>query len=218
MKRSLLSFFVILACSTQLVQAYIYSFSNHTNYTIRVKLQLAGIDEPWETRELGPRGSDTHQVEFRWTALGTPGTINGWKVGFCLQNMRLQTPYLIKQETVDDEGYVKTTYVQARDSSGKLKWNPDRNVIPFSVENASYNAILDAGNKFADGAVEAAAAIATVASGVPIPAFKVSGMTSAVGTWVKHSWCASRHFDIIEDADYSTPSEKSFVFLVEARG
>ena len=181
-------------------------------------MQLNGIDEPWETIELTPRGTSNHQGEFRWTALGTPGTLNGWKVGFCLQNMRMQTPYLVRKETVDDQGDVKVMYVQDRDSSGKPKWNPDRNVIPFSVKNEAYNAILDAGNKFADGAVEAAAAVASVATGVPVPAFKVSGMTSAVGEWVKHSWCASRHFDIIEDADYSTPSEKSFVFLVEARG
>lgn len=218
MKRLLLIFALLGACSAHIAQAYIYSFSNHTDYPLKIKLQLAGVDEPWETREIGPRGSATHHIKYEWTSLFTPGTLNGWKVGFCLQNMRVETPYLVKQETIDDDGNKKTTYAQGRDNSGKPKWNPERNVIPFAVKNEAYNAILDAGSKFADGAVEAAAAAASVATGVPVPAFKVSGMTDAVGTWVKHSWCASRHFDIIEDAEESKPHDLSVVFLVEARG
>ncbi len=218
MKRLLIVFVAFIGFSAQVAQAYIYSFSNHTDYPLRIKVQLHGASEPWEEIELTPRGTKNHYGEFKWAAVGTPGTMNGWKVGFCLQNLHMQTPYLVPQNKIDDDGNVKVTYVQGIDTSGNRKWNPERNVIPVPVNNEAYNAIISAGNAFADGAVEIAAAVASGVTGVPVPAFKVSGMTNAIGDWSKYSWCHDRHFDIIEDGDYSTKTDKSFVFLVEARG
>lgn len=196
------------------VAAYIFSFSNHTYYDIKIGVQLTGINEEFEWENVPAKTTKN----FFWTALGhSQSSRNIWKAGFCLQNVRIMTPRFIKEKVVDDEGNSKIIARPELDSSGKQMWNPERNVVVTFIQNEAYNAILAAGNSFADGLTDLAATTASIATGVPMPQFKVSGMTSAIGEWIKYSWCKDRHFDIIEDADLSSPTEKSFKFITEAR-
>src|ERR1700722_14440106 len=80
--------------------AHIFSFSNHTNYPLRLKLKL-DIDPIWHEREVAPRT----KISYDWTALGHPTpSLNIWNAGLCLHEIRVETPWLVKTTTIDDDG------------------------------------------------------------------------------------------------------------------
>lgn len=201
-------------CLTVSLQAYIYDFSNHSHHPVKLRLHLYGDFDEWYERVIPPKQNRA----WRWTLLFDDESYERRKSPLCLENnIEIATPVMTKKTTIDEDGNEKVTYVQDNNRNGKPKWNPWRSVIITWIKDEMYEAIVRAGDNFADGAVEAATAIATAATGVPIKSFKVSGMTNAISTWNKYSLCTKRHFDIIEDADYSSKTEKSFVVMAVAR-
>lgn len=218
---------ILLITSVSLpISAYIFSFSNHTKYPVRIYVQLVGINEPWEMQEAPPK----KKINFFWTALGhEQSSRNIWKAGFCLGKIHVETPMLTEVRTIDEDGNTIITYEQdyERDSSGKfifkdgqkiMKWNPESDVVITWVKDEAYDAVLKASKLFADGLADAASKAASIAlGGAPMPEFKLSPLADLIGTALKYSFCTDRHIDIVEDADFSTPTEKSFKFLVSGR-
>lgn len=233
MKRLLLIFALIMACSVQVAQAYIFSFSNHTDYPLKIGVQLLGINEPFEWIDIPPRqkGSEATK-EFAWTAFGhSKPSLNGWKAGFALDQIRVREPLFTKVTTIDEDGNKIETYEMdyVKDSSGKpkldengkkqIQFGPIRNVVVTWVKSEAYDAIIKASALFADGLSDMASKVASAAlGGVPMPEFKLSPIADAIGTMAKYSWFRDRHVDIVEDAEFSTPKSKSFKYLVEGRG
>lgn len=218
---------ILLISASSPMLAYIFSFSNHTNYPLRIYVQLSGINEPWEMREIPSK----KRIEYDWTAAGhyLP-SLNIWKAGFCLKEMRVETPQLVKTTKIDDDGNAIVTYVQdiERDNSGKpilgkdgkpqVAWNPQRNVVITWVKDEAYDAIVNSAKLFADGLSALASQAASIAlGGVPMPEFKLSPIGDLIGTALKYSFCTDRHIDIVEDAEFSTLTEKSFKFLIPGR-
>jgi hypothetical protein len=206
---------IAIVCMVTPAAAHIYEFSNHTHYDIKIRIQLSGVKEPWYYHDIPAKG----YREFRFVA-GEGVWDDMRKVGFCLQNIQIATPRIKKVIDIDDDGNQVVKYEPVLDSSGKPAFNPWRNVVVTWVENEAYNSILKAADAFADGATELAVSIvrAMVPGAQMLPSFKVSGITGAVGTWIKYSFCAGRHFDIGIDADSTSETEKNFLFFTEARG
>jgi hypothetical protein len=214
MKQALFGIFFLNALWVSSAIAHIFAFSNHTHNVVKIRIQFSGVLEPWYERTIPAKKYE----EFRFVAGEGPLDISR-KFGFCLQYIQVATPQIIKKQKVDDDGNKRTVYEPLLDASGEQIFNPWRNVVVTWVKGEAYEAIVSAGKAFADGASELASDIASVAlGGVPMPKFKLGDIAGAIGTWAAYSFCATRHFDIIEDADSSSRTEKSYKFLVEARG
>jgi hypothetical protein len=215
MKRLIVYGILLLSTVWMPVSAHIFAFSNHTNEELKIRIQFNGVLEPWYDMTLPSK----EYKEFRFVAGEGPLDMSR-KFGFCLQYIQVATPRITKKTVIDDDGNKTTVYAPLLDAEGKKQlFNPWRNVVVTWVKSEAYEKIVNAGKQFAQGLADIAAAAASVAlGGVPMPEFKVGDMAGAIGTWAAYSFCATRHFDIIEDGDTSSMTEKSYKFLAEARG
>jgi hypothetical protein len=143
--------------------AYIYSFSNHDYEALKVRIQLAGIKEPWYEAML-PAGG---YWEFRF--VGGEGSWDDMrKVGFCLQNIQMAVPRIKKVQIVDAEsGETIEGEEVVRDEFGNIVWGPWAAVVVKWVENEGFNSILSAAEKFASSLGTLAKEIAKGATGMP---------------------------------------------------
>src|SRR5580700_930560 len=105
-------------------KAYVFSFSNHTNQDVNIKIQLAGFFE----REYEQHIPAKKSYDFRFV-LG--GDEDNRKFGFCLNTIKIST---------EDMPW----------KNAPIKW----------IETQSYDSIIKASQKFADGLVEVAIDIA----------------------------------------------------------
>lgn len=142
----------------QQVSAYIYSFSNHSNEPIKVRVQLAGVNEPWVEVLIPAK----EMRDFPWTGLGhSRKSLDIWKVGFCLQNIQMAVPLKkrIKALTPDGEdlGFLDKI---VKDASGNVQFGPWAAVNIKWVQNEGVNAMIKASETFADGLQDIATSIA----------------------------------------------------------
>lgn len=137
---------VISMCSASHLSAYIFSFSNHTIDPLKVRVQLAGINEPWEEVYIEPKTT----WDFPWVAAGHPrASLNVWKAGFCLQNIQVAEPLKKKKVITAEDGERIVLEEYEKDSSGKIKFGPWANVIPKFIKSEGAQAILNAAKGFA---------------------------------------------------------------------
>jgi hypothetical protein len=231
MKHLLQGFLLMGACITASLQAHIFEFANHTNEELKIKIHLEG-DASWKWYEavIAPKteGHEKSQYNFKFGAdLGYKiDEAEWWKGLNCLREAQIQTPLMESKETIDADGNLKVTWIRAveKDNSGKPlldksgktipMWNPWRNLEIFFVKDEAYSQVVSAGAMLADGLGEAAAAVASAATGTPMPALKISGIVKGAATAYAYGKCkVTNHFDLIPTADY--PREKA-VFNVIA--
>jgi hypothetical protein len=155
-----------IVLSVQYASAWIYSFSNHTNEPLKVRIQLHA-DTEWYERIILPKSAGSIATqEFRFTVFGDPqGTLNGWKLGFCLQEIQFATPVTKMVKTIapngEDLGLVEKI---VKDARGNIQFGPWANVVTEYVQNEGANAMLRASESFADGLQEIATSVARTVS------------------------------------------------------
>ncbi len=160
--RVIVSAAIISMCSVSQVSAYIYSFSNHTNDPLKVRVQLNGVNEPWEEVYIPAK----EMRDFPWTALGhSRPSLNIWKAGFCLQNIQVAIPLKRKMKAMTSDGIELDNLEESiKDAQGQIQFGPWASVTVKFVKSEGAQAILNAADKFADSlgslAKEAAGAYA----------------------------------------------------------
>jgi hypothetical protein len=226
MKRLGLGLLLIAACTALPISAYWFEFSNHTNEELKVILRLAADDMDYEAI-LGPKSAG-HKYAMHTFKFGPKdhkiGEAEWWKGGFCLYDVKIQTPSMISKEIVDDDGNKKVVWERAieKDNSGKPildrqgntipMWNPTRALELFHIKDEAYDAMIGAASQLADGVSEAAALAATTATGTPIPSLKVGGIVKSIGELAAYGQCKDMHFDLIPTNDY--PKEKAIFNII----
>lgn len=130
------------------LSAYIYSFSNHTNDPLKVRVQLSGWNEPWEEVYIPAK----EMRDFPWTALGhSRPSMNIWKAGFCLQNIQVAIPLKRKIKAMTVDGVVLDNLEEnIKDAQGQIQFGPWASVSVKFVKSEGAQAILNAADKFAD--------------------------------------------------------------------
>lgn len=218
----------MITCISISVQAYLtIEFSNHTHEELKIRIHLASDPmSKWYEAVIQPK-QEGHVKAMHTFAYGPDAQpdirhAEHWKGWFCLHEVQIQTPLMEKKESIDDDGNIKVTYVRKyeRDSNGKPMlntpmWNPWRNLQTVAIPDDSYNQMVAAGSMLADGLVEAAATVATAASGVPIPSFKVSGIVGGIGKLYAYGKCKElMHFDLVPTTDTKLPSEIFYIIAL----
>lgn len=150
----LLSGLILSLSVIQQASAYIFSFSNHTDYPIkvRIKLQPTGT-EPWEEETMQSK----QYYEYRWTSVFDSSSRNGWKAGFCLGDIQIAEPMKQMVQVMSKDGeYLGTVEEIVKDKNGNIKWSNAAdnaplwaNVVIEYIESQGYNAMLGAAESFA---------------------------------------------------------------------
>lgn len=201
--------------------AHIYSFSNHTENNIKIRMQLGGIGEPWYY--LGPDPYKTNPdfaeqeaeaeiydntlpsretYEFRFEILGKKKFEKMIKAGY-------DKALLLDYERKFGFCLARLQY-KVQDAVGN--WKAWRAITPKFIESELYNALLSASSELAEGIVSTAAATAKEAGG---PKGKVAGgvaekvpvssIVKSAGELIGYSLCRERHLDIILTGDEVNP-------------
>lgn len=227
MKR-LMSLLCISASIAFPLKAHLFEFSNHTNEECRIRIHLiADVSGKWYEATIKSKkdGHDKAMHTFKFGAdQGYRWVEAEWhKGGFCLGDIQISTPLMEKKQTVDDDGNTKTVYERrytlgndGKPMLDKPMWNPWRNLEVLHLKSESYVEMLNAGAMLADGLIEAAADVATAATGVPVPAFKVGNIVKAAGSLHAYGTCKNVHYDLIPTADFVDPRLERTMFNIVA--
>jgi hypothetical protein len=226
MKGLIYSFLFAAACTALPISAWWFEFSNHTNEELKVIIRLSLDDMDYEAI-LGPK-TEGHEHAMHVFKFG-PKDNNvsdpkWWKGGYCLYEVKIQTPLMLPKNTIDENGNNKVVWERAikKDKSGKPildrqgnpipMWNPTRALELFYIKDEAYDAMIGAAGQLADGVSEAAALAATAATGVPIPSLKIGGIVKSIGELAAYGQCKDMHFDLIPTNDY--PREKAIFNII----
>jgi hypothetical protein len=213
MKGLIYSFLLVGVCIAVPLHAWHFEFSNHTNEELKVMIHLTGDPSPkWYEAIIGPKSSGhikaMHDFKFGTDVGYKADEAEWWKAGYCLGDVKIQTPLMEQKDVVDNDGNVKVTWVrkftQPEDPKQKPEpmWNPTRALEVFYIKDEAYDAMITAGGKLADGLTEAAALAASAATGTSIPSLKVSGIISSIGELAAYGQCKDMHFDMVATNDY----------------
>lgn len=68
------------------LHAYTFSFTNHTNFALNIRIKLSGVLEPWSEEQVIASKNDIHglnKISFE---------VGGRKIGFCLSKIEVSAP------------------------------------------------------------------------------------------------------------------------------
>jgi hypothetical protein len=217
MKKQLLKALTVLAIigATSTVQAYRYSFTNHTNKEIGVAMQFYGLGEPryfrWipahQAREFAPNQPIPSQT-------GAELPVEGRKIGFILRDLwftenppasakvNREAAKLLPWRAITITWIPSSSYEKALDLA---------EAVGHTTEGAGKLA-LEAGAAYASGgasvAAEAAGSAAAKATGTAdalqsagsnISGLGLANLLKNVGRVASESMMRDRHIDIVED-------------------
>jgi hypothetical protein len=161
----LIAILSIIVC-VQHISAHIFSYSNHTNDPLKLRIQLHGVLEPWYEKIIPPKTEgERATVEFRFVAGEGPLDISR-KFGFCLQEIHFAMPLKKKIKMIAPDGEDLGLVEQlVKDAKGNIQFGPWTNVVTEYVQNEGANAMLRASESFVDGLQNLATDIAKTAIG-----------------------------------------------------
>ncbi len=141
---------LIMLNASQQLFSHIFSFSNHTNDPLKVRIQLKGVDEGWYEQLIPSKENQGAYHEFRFVAFEEPGDM-ARKFGLCLDHIQVALPIKKRISVVSKDGEdmgMLEEYI--KDAQGNIQFGPWSNVIVKPVQNEGANAILKAAEGFAD--------------------------------------------------------------------
>jgi hypothetical protein len=204
MKKQLLKALAAFAIigATSHVQAYSYTFSNHTNKEIGVAMRFYGLGEPryfrWipshEGRQFTPKQATRSGME-------SEQPIEGRKIGFIAKTWW----YVINPSPANKSDREVAKTLPWREF--QITWMP---TDAYKVSLKLYEAVTAATVKAAELAIDAAIAIGTEGASVPVQAAlkaakegaasdALTNLIRTVGEAAGRSMMTDRHIDIIED-------------------
>lgn len=159
--------FLFLLCTSQ-VSAYIFDFSNHTNYPLRVRIHLeADPSSKWYEATLQPQKEGQraqHYFKFGADQGYNMGEAEWWKGGFCLKDVQVAVPLITTKIGVGQDGEELGTIEEVlKDEKGNVRFGPWRDVAITLVKSEGANAIIEAAAELGDGLQSLTKDIATTA-------------------------------------------------------
>lgn len=154
--RLFLKLLCVLLFSIVQVSAYVFDFSNHTNYPLMVRIHLEG-DPSWKWYEalLQPQTEGQKaQVYFRFGADQgyKMNEAEWWKGGFCLKDIQVAIPLITTKIAIGPDGEELGVIEEVlKDEKGNVKFGPWRDVAITLVKSEGANAIIEAAAELGDG-------------------------------------------------------------------